>query len=149
MKNLFIISLTLVSLMFFGCKSAQNKEKSSIQSENNNLSLFQTEWELLKIGASKPKLIATDNKISILFSEDNSHCAGFSGCNRYSGQFGVKKGEIFFENMISTRMACPNNDMSIEDNYLNVLQKINSYQIIADTLFLKNNDRVLLTYIAR
>ncbi len=149
MKHSFFISLTLFILMFIGCKSAQNKEKNASQTLNSSVSLFQTEWELLKIGASKPKLIATDNKISILFSKDNSHCAGFSGCNRYSGKYNIKKENISFESIISTKMACPGNDMSFENNYLNTLQKITSYQIISDTLFLQSKGRTLLTYIAR
>jgi heat shock protein HslJ len=49
----------------------------------------------------------------------------------------------------STKMACPDNDMSFENNYLNNLNKVTNYSINEDTLFLKNKDRVVLVFIAR
>lgn len=155
MKNLIYLSIFLILILTTSC-SILNKDKSNnivspfLDGETNqSIDFFQTEWQLIRVGAIKPKLTATDNNVSILFSKDNSHFAGFSGCNRYFGKFEVKKEDLRLMDIGSTKMACPDNDMSFENNYLNNLNKVTNYSINEDTLFLKNKDRVVLVFIAR
>lgn len=158
MKKQFLLAIILFTILLTSCNVFRSKGKSITQKENNKTSnelsiqkfeIFQTEWELIRMGASKPNLTGTDNKVSILFSKDNSHFAGFSGCNRYSGKYEIKKESLLFDNIISTKMACPETDMAFENNYLNNLNKVNNYAINGDTLFLKNNGRAILTFIAK
>ena len=158
MKKQFLLALILFTILLTSCSVFRSKDKSITQKGDNKtknelslqkLDIFQTEWELIRMGASKPKLTGTDNKVSILFSKDNSHFAGFSGCNRYSGKYEIKKGNLLFDNIVSTKMACPETDMSFETNYLNALNKVDNFAINGDTLFLKNNGRAVLIFIAK
>ncbi|MDD4528517.1 MAG: META domain-containing protein [Bacteroidales bacterium] len=149
-QSIFII---LTFFLFTSCSTINKKKNqdSSISNKttNHSISFFQTEWELIKMGSSKPKLTETDNKITILFSKNNSHFAGYSGCNRYSGKFNIKKENLTIENVISTKMACPDLNMSFENNYLNALNKVTNYNIIEDTLFLIKGERPVLIFIAK
>jgi heat shock protein HslJ len=158
MKKQFLLAIILFTILLTSCSVFRSKSKSITKKGDNKtknelslqkLDIFQTEWELIKMGASKPNLTGTDNKVSILFSKDNSHFAGFSGCNRYSGKYEIKKTSLLFDNIISTKMACPETDMSFENNYLNSLNKVDNFSINGDTLFLKNNSRAVLIFIAK
>ncbi len=153
MKHIIYIVLTLIIISSCGALKKENKgqmkNKSSKSEANISIDFFQTEWELVRIGAIKPKITSTDNKVSILFGRDNSHFAGFSGCNRYFGKFEIKKDNLKLMDIGSTMMACPDNDMSFERNYLQTLNKVTNYSIVEDTLYLKNKERIILTFIAR
>lgn len=148
-KQVLLILLSV--FIFSSCSIFKTKDYPTYNNElpNQALSLYQTEWELIRMGSTKPKLTDTDEKITIIFSKSNSHFAGFSGCNRYGGQFKIKKDNLSLENIFSTKMACPEINMRFEDNYLNVLNKVNGYNIIGDTLFLNKGERPALIYIGR
>ena len=48
--------------------------------------------------------------------------------------------------MAATQMACPEQKMNLEDRYLLTLNKVNNYLIENDTLYLRNDERVLLIF---
>ena len=43
-------------------------------------------------------------------------------------------------------MACPDNEMAIEDMFLSNLGKVNAYRISGDKLELLQNDKVVMTF---
>jgi len=43
-------------------------------------------------------------------------------------------------------MACPQQDMNLEDRYLQLLDKVNSFTVQNDTLMLLKDDKVLLIF---
>ncbi len=148
-KQVLLIILSVFILS--SCSIFKQRDYPTYDNEklNQTISLYQTEWELIRIGSTKPKLTDTDEKITIIFSKDNSHIAGYSGCNRYGGQFTIKKDILNFENLLSTKMACPEMNMNFEHNYLNTLDKVTGYNIVGDTLFLNKGERPALIYIAK
>jgi heat shock protein HslJ len=52
------------------------------------------------------------------------HASGFSGCNRYMGNYALKDGKLSFDTIASTRMACNTAGGQIEGAYLNALAHI-------------------------
>lgn len=61
--------------------------------------------------------------------------AGNSGCNSFTGSYELKDGSrIRFSQMASTKMACM--DMTIEQEFLNILQSADSYWFDGATLVL-------------
>jgi heat shock protein HslJ len=52
------------------------------------------------------------------------HASGFSGCNRYMGNYALKDGKLSFDAIASTRMACNTAGDQIEGAYLNALAHI-------------------------
>ncbi len=84
---------------------------------------------LVNVGKQKPPY---------LYFDDSTHrVSGHSSCNRVSGSYTeAGAGKIQFGQMISTRMACP--DMKTEAKFLDALGRVNSYNLSADTLLLKD-----------
>ena len=148
-KQVLLIILSV--FIFSSCSIFKQRDYPTYDNEklNQTISLYQTEWELIKMGSTKPKLTDTDEKITIIFSKDNSHIAGFSGCNRYGGQFTIKKDILSFESLFSTKMACPEININKKHKYLNTLDKVTGYKIVGDTLFLNKGERPSLIYIAK
>jgi heat shock protein HslJ len=71
------------------------------------------------------------------FKVAGSTASGFGGCNRYSGS--IKEGsprEIALGMMISTKMACPEPQMSLEDQFLVELSLVTSYSFLNGQLAL-------------
>jgi len=146
-----VVLLILSVFILSSCSIFKQKDYPTYDNEelNQTIDLYQTEWQLIKMGSTKPKLTDTDEKITIIFSKDNSHIAGYSGCNRYGGQFTIKKDVLSFGSLFATKMACPEMNMNFEHNYLNTLDKVTGYNIVADTLFLNKGERPALIFIAK
>lgn len=146
-----VLLLILSVFILSSCSIFKQRDYPTYDNEelNQTIDLYQTEWQLIKMGSKKPKLTDTDEKITIIFSKDNSHIAGYSGCNRYGGQFTIKKDVLSFGSLFATKMACPEMNMNFEHNYLNTLDKVTGYNIVADTLFLNKGERPALIFIAK
>ena len=146
-----VLLLILSVFILSSCSIFKQKDYPTYDNEelNQTIDLYQTEWQLIKMGSKKPKLTDTDEKITIIFSKDNSHIAGYSGCNRYGGQFTIKKDVLSFGSLFATKMACPEMNMNFEHNYLNTLDKVTGYNIVGDTLFLNKGERPALIFIAK
>lgn len=148
--NKFIALLILIIFISPGCASKYCK-KNNTSIENNksqdNLSIFDANWELIKIGSSTPKLSQEDEKISLSLAQEPMNYSGFSGCNRYFGSYSIKDSKISFKEAGMTLMACPDGDMNLEYKYVNILNKVESYSMKEDTLFFISRDRVVLTYL--
>lgn len=84
-----------------------------------------------------------DYKISLNFAEDNFF--GYSGVNNYFGKYEVQGNNLKFEAIASTLMSGPTKAMNAEVNYLNSLDKVNSFYFSKDQLVLKTiNGKKLL-----
>lgn len=71
------------------------------------------------------------------FSIQGDTASGFGGCNRFSGP--VKEpapGKIALGDLASTMMACADEQMRIEDEYLRSLRRVTSYTFLAGRLAL-------------
>lgn len=123
--------------------SVSKQENNTI---SNEPSIFGTEWKLEKISSSKMKYNEENERITLLMTSEPENVSGFSACNRYFGKFTIKNNKLIFKEMSSTLMACPQQTMNIESKYMQTLDKVNNYVIENDTLYLRNDERVLLIY---
>ena len=71
-----------------------------------------------------------DAEVTLAFVDDR--IAGKSACNRYSATIknGENVGEIKVGQSISTRMACPNELMIIEQEYLRALTQTSNFSFM-------------------
>jgi heat shock protein HslJ len=72
---------------------------------------------------------------------DRLAVSGLGGCNRYRGN--VKEtapGQIAFGPMVSTRMACDQPRMEVEDRFLSALGKATAYGFLTGRLVLSGPD---------
>ena len=104
------------------------------------------EWVLIELGRDQP--LPDDVEITMLFQDDR--VSGSSGCNSYfAGVMAPTPGELGFNGMGATRMACPEPMMDLEQRYLSALAGATGYTFVAGRLVLScdtGDGPVALTY---
>jgi heat shock protein HslJ len=74
-------------------------------------------WQAIRLNG---KPIAKPQAVTLAFAEGRG--AGSSGCNRYSGPVTIGQGTLRFGDIVSTRMACiDDNAVRTESDYLRAL----------------------------
>ncbi|WP_193869413.1 META domain-containing protein [Planktothrix mougeotii] len=91
-------------------------------------SLSGTNWKLLSWGNEKsPQTVLKETEISLQFQDDQ--ISGSSGCNRYFASYTLKDDQLKFGVAGSTQMACPEEIMKQEDQFLSALQASKTFTI--------------------
>ncbi len=124
-----IISLLVIALIVISCGAISGGKKQA--------SLVNTKWTLVD------KSITT--KIPTLSVEAN-RITGSGGCNKYFSDLvlNAENGNFVVGNVGSTKMAC--DDMMTEQNYFNLLQQVNKYQVKEGYLELYKDNLLLLKF---
>lgn len=98
-------------------------------------------WELSIIDGEK---VNGNSPIYLEFSKDN-RVSGFIGCNRLTGSFTIEnKTQIRFNQLATTMMACPEMDMAIERQVLELLNTVDNFTIDGGKLMLNIGRRAPL-----
>lgn len=84
--------------------------------------LTNTYWKLVELRGNSVNVPQGQQGEPHMIFRDDGRVNGFSGCNRFVGEYTVTGANLLFDSMASTRMACP------DDNYESVL-----YDVFADT----------------
>ncbi|MCD9187900.1 MAG: META domain-containing protein [Pyrinomonadaceae bacterium] len=83
-----------------------------------------------------------DTKAFIEFSEGGNRLTGNAGCNRLFGTFEIEGKKLNFSDIGTTKMFCSGkNEMHIETQFLNVLDKTTSFRKNGDVLKLYEGKR--------
>ncbi len=83
---------------------------------------------------------------TIRFEDDGA--TGFAGCNRWFAQTTREGDALNFSAAGATRMACPDPEMTIERNFLHVIEQTRAARVSGDTLVLfDDNDREIATFL--
>jgi len=117
MKNLVV--LFVFSIILVSCNSENSIEK--LESQN---------WEVTQINDSKD--LSKTPTLSFNVAEKTIH--GNAGCNNYFGDYTVTETNVAFNKMGATKMMCP--DISVEDQFLETLEKVTMYKFEGDKLVL-------------
>lgn len=101
-----------------------------------------TEWTLISLDGNKP---VKNTRITLSFSD--GWAGGRAGCNGYGGGY-ADAGIITFSEISYTEMFCegPEGIMRQEEQYLDVLFRVNTYTFEEDRLTLMTEDRRTLVY---
>ncbi len=93
-----------------------------------------SEWALTHLDLGQP--INKDMDVTLAFTGDR--IAGKSACNRYSAGIaeGDRPGSIQIGQSMGTRMACPDELMKIERQYLDTLSRVTDFNFHAGSLAL-------------
>jgi len=132
MKNLFLSICTVAVLA--SCGTMKNASSSKVGKAQP--SIANTKWTLAdNVKGQVPTLVIEGSKIN-----------GNAGCNRYFGGVTMETASGKFEasQMGSTKMACAN--MSVEQNFLDMLNKANKYVVSGTTLELYQDNLLLLKF---
>lgn len=105
-------------------------------------SLAGTSWQATGINNGKEAVVseAGTEEVTAMFGADGT-ISGSGGCNTYSGQYTTSGADqITIGALASTKMACPEPAMQIEQMYFAALGNVSTYQIEGTTLTLRDAD---------
>src|SRR5262245_30075282 len=91
-----------------------------------------TSWTLIDLGGTAP---AEGTSATLAFDASDA-VTGNAGCNTFNGHATVEGSSIDFGPLATTRMACPEAQMSLETAYLGALDAATSWKIQEGRLIL-------------
>ncbi len=114
--------------------STPTPEEPRMQAQNRPLE--ETRWVLTELNGKPIKTGADKGKEAFLmFRKKGNRIEGNASCNSIGGSYEIKPGnKIIFSQMFATKMACM--DMTVEDEFLAVLNETDSYSVSGNSLLL-------------
>lgn len=136
---LSIVIVALLALSITACMTAKKKAEMA-----QNKPLVGTYWVLKSVKSEDvPKSIITPN---IVFKSDGRY-SGNLGCNSFFGTYHCGKKKIKMEFEGATKRLCEN--MKVEKLFFsNLHSEFTQYEIIEDTLILKDKNGEVLRFFA-
>lgn len=130
-----------------------------VDESGNNLAVFKpvsqelsgTSWTVTFVNnnTSDTGVVASSDTIieqTIAFDAEGEF-NGNAGCNSYFGNYEVEGNELSLDAIGSTKMACPEEVMKAETDYLAALEKADTYQIMGYSLQILDADgNILVTF---
>ncbi|MCB0086132.1 MAG: META domain-containing protein, partial [Caldilineaceae bacterium] len=110
--------------------------------------LASTSWQLTGLGTTDTQTpLVADSTVTLEFGT-NGQVGGNAGCNSFGGSYTVDGETIMFSELISTLMACAdNNVMEQEQQYLAALNSADRFAVNGDQLTIwYDNDSSVLTF---
>lgn len=92
-------------------------------------SLVNTYWKLVRVDGAP--VIAQENfrEAHMVLHRDASRLAGSTGCNTLMGRYQVENARIAFNQVATTKMACPAAPMKTEQDFLTALKQANAWRV--------------------
>ena len=147
MKKFLILGLVTVALT--ACTDVQVPFMSSAKTESSSSTSSSTPvFASLKEQLNgREFMIVTDGynkQVSIGFKGDRVY--GFSGINRYFGNYQISGGKFVFDDFGLTQMAGSEEEMTKELQFLDLLRKNKSIKLSGDTLTLLSTEGIELVF---
>ncbi len=145
MKNSILFVAALLFLFSCGTKKEVNKETEEVNKEQKaptlvSAAVFQ-KWELTMVNG---RAVMPNRPVYIDLTTNNK-LSGFAGCNRLMGNYNIENGsQIQFDQVGTTRMACPEQEMNLETQVLEILNTVDNFTINEDKLMLNVGRRAPL-----
>lgn len=120
------------------------KEKVGNEAATELAFIAKYKWNLIQINGTMPPA----SSAYLIFQADGKRMAGSGGCNRIGGGFELTKDKISFSKIVSTMMACPDENKSkLEGTLLKMLTDGTfRYDIADQTLNLYQGDKLVLMF---
>ena len=114
-------------------------------------SIEDTIWELESYGETgNLQTVIQDTEITIEFKSAESKAAGSGGCNSYFVGYEINRGELTIIPPIgSTMMACPEPIMDQEQEYFELLETVETFQIQNGKLTISCSGNTMLVFVAQ
>jgi heat shock protein HslJ len=103
-------------------------------------SLEGTAWHATGINNGKEAVVSTTltESVTAEFGAGGA-LSGFAGCNQYNATYEVSGTDgITIKGVATTRKACPDDQMTLENEYIAALGKVATYEIAGDRLTLRD-----------
>jgi heat shock protein HslJ len=105
-----------------------------------------TEWKLVEVSGAPVSALAGQKQPHIMFDPEQKRATGFAGCNNFFGGYEIDEASLRFGPVGSTRMACPDLQLSLETEFLKALEKTDGWKIADGVLFLLGGSEVLARF---
>ncbi len=137
-SNQFLVGENqLIQLTMEGTKVEGELADKYVLAKASNL--VEQYWKLTEVAGIEVKAGEEGNEAHIVFKAFGDRFFGSTGCNRFFGGYVVNgQGQIVFSGAGSTRMMCA--DMTVEDNFLKLLDGVVNYEVSEDGLILKDGE---------
>jgi heat shock protein HslJ len=110
-------------------------EKYQLFKNMTDTRLENKKWMLIEVMGQAVDTSSMGKEPFIQFDEETGRFSGNAGCNNFFGMYELMEGDrIQLGKAGSTLMACP--DMSVEDQFMKVLEQVDNYSVSDSTLTL-------------
>lgn len=142
-KSLFFTLLLIFSSLFSFAQTKNLEKNTKLFSDTI---IYNKIWTLQRMNNHKVKPATPNEKITLIMTSENEYVSGCSSCNTYVGKVIKKRNKLMFKDIGTTRMSCPEETLTNERQYLENLNKIDSFQIIDEDLYLYSKDKPILVF---
>jgi heat shock protein HslJ len=101
------------------------------------------EWHLVEVSGIPVSSLASERIPFIKFDALKNEAAGYAGCNNFFGGYELDGSSLKFGTVVSTRMFCPDLQMSLETEVFKALDKTRGWDIRNGELLLLDGSEVL------
>ena len=106
------------------------------------------DWELVTLGEHTNPRGMQDRPLTLRLTSEDSHAAGFAGCNGYGSTYTLRGDSLSFEAPISTKMFCEG-VQEVENAFLVALPQVTTYTVTDSTLTLHGAPGRIATFQSR
>ncbi|MFL0353369.1 META domain-containing protein [Xanthomarina sp. GH4-25] len=132
--------LTILLSLFTFMSCGNSKDAKAMENSNQIMAQIPGTYQVTSI----EKNDASSNNLTLQFDNITKTVSGFSGCNRFTGNYKLDGNSITLGPLASTRMACKGSENTIEQKMLQALSQVNVIRFENQELILSNNDLELL-----
>ena len=143
--------LTACSNLIPSCSGSRTSPPSS--------ELVNTQWELIRWNLAPNQFVEVRarnlgpetnlTKIQMQFDSAGKRLSGFAGCNRFSAEIIEDSRGMTLDKIAATRMACSEQSMQFENDFLYQLRDYRTMVRDGDRLLLIGQDREVLSFSQR
>ncbi|SDC58484.1 Heat shock protein HslJ [Algoriphagus faecimaris] len=138
MKNLRILSIVFLILLYGGCDSGKRLSPIGLVKGNT--------WVLSSLLGQGLNLRDFPEGVPTLNFLEGGRLAGFTGCNNFSGSFSLEGTLLSLDPGAMTKKACPGNG---EQEFLAALGRVSNLQVSKDKLTLTDGTTELMAFLPR
>ena len=109
-------------------------------------SLTNTYWKLIELNGQTAELGAGNRELHMVLTTEGNRVQGFSGCNKFTGNYQQGDTQLHFKPLASTRMACITG-MEQEKRFLDALGYVVRFALSGESLSLYDrHDQLILRF---
>lgn len=133
--------LPVALLLLFLCNSC-TVQNNTLTTETETIQ--DAYWILVSLEGQNVQEPQNTRTAYIRFEEGENDVTGYTGCNRFSGNYTLTEQRLQLSNLSTSRMVC--SDMEIENKMMDVLSRVDTYRIAGDVLTLYDGDEAVATF---
>ena len=140
-SKILLILLASTSLLLASCaKNSNNINATNITDNEKYARIYHSQWVFTELqeGLYEADLKKLEKPATLNIKKESFN--GYSGCNNFFGEFGIKNNKIKNSKVGSTKMMCPKEFMEIEQIILKLLSNPSKYAIKDNRLILKQGN---------